>query len=356
MTVSPGGLTYVKKPMLAKQPVTLQKSTTQPLSTKVLVPPTTTFTSKSAKPMAAVDKMVQQKRHLAESVVKLRKIERVMVAARPDQATPFTYGEIFHQAAVSFAKMAALTTHISLESQIPASAAAMADQRRWSPELIHKFVGAINTFAGSLREVGDELKKRHEGQLVANLKRKADTEMAANVMKKLAATAVAAAIMDRPVAVAAVSPRAVPTISFPASPGVALTTNGSVPTAIPAPAAATTSVGAVDAGKSAVVLTCTANGDGNSPAVAAVGDPTVITPPLQHPLAVSTATGEASSTSLVVEVEQPMVGVVEGNGGMASSSSASEAKTDGFADAVSNEGINEWGEKQNWLRLVDWIC
>ncbi|OQV13314.1 hypothetical protein BV898_12425 [Hypsibius exemplaris] len=179
MTTSPAALLKKATPKTPVVQQVVQKpsspSVVMTTATKILIPSSSSGVpvqpKAPGKPMAAADKMIQQKRQVVESIVKLRKIERVMVNAKPDQATPFTYGEIFHQAAVSFSKMASLTTHISLESQSPA------EQRRWSPDLINKFLNSINTFAGSLKEVGDELKKRHETQLVNNLKRKADTEV-----------------------------------------------------------------------------------------------------------------------------------------------------------------------------------
>lgn len=99
------------------------------------------------KPLTSYDKALQQKRALLESVTKFRKVEKAMLVGRPDQSTPFTYAEIFHHAAVSFSRMASLTTHVSLESQTSM------EQRRWTPELINKFVSSINTFATSLKEV-----------------------------------------------------------------------------------------------------------------------------------------------------------------------------------------------------------
>lgn len=140
---------------------------------------TRTISSKNVTP---ADKSHQYKRAVAESLIKLRKIEKDIVQRNQekdkDKATPFTYGEIFHQAAAGFAKIASLTAHISLETMQPT------DQRRWTPEMITKFLGALTTFASSIKEVGDELKTRHEKQVEVNLKRKAETELLK--LKKLA--------------------------------------------------------------------------------------------------------------------------------------------------------------------------
>ncbi|XP_055333658.1 mucin-2-like [Paramacrobiotus metropolitanus] len=190
--------TTVTPVIAAKKPAATRVAPTAAGKTTVAKPAAATAAARvlTNKNTTSADRAAQYRKAIGDSMMKLHKLETSIMKLNPDKATPFTVGEIFTQTAASFAKMASLTSHLSLDSQGPA------DKRRWSPELVTKFITTVTTFATSMKEIGDELKGRHEKQLIGSLKRKAETEGSAP--KKTAAVS----ILKVPVVSAAKNPPA----------------------------------------------------------------------------------------------------------------------------------------------------